>query len=189
MPSLLSDQLLIEERTLQLYAEPNKGIMLNAYNHKTDIVFLFRPEEEIQYNFRDQNQMEQIVASQMEGMGWRTPGLKHALIDSSSFYFDKFCQVKMSSWTKGRIALVGDAAYCASPTAGMGGSLTMIGATALADAFEKHGPNYVLAFEEYNTALQPFINEVQTNALAMPDQLLPRINEEVQYRYTHGLSF
>jgi 2-polyprenyl-6-methoxyphenol hydroxylase-like FAD-dependent oxidoreductase len=38
----ITNKLLIEESFLQLYAEPNKGFMLNAYKNKTDIVFTFR---------------------------------------------------------------------------------------------------------------------------------------------------
>ena len=70
----------------------------------------------------------------------------------------------MPSWTKGRVALVGDAAYCASPAAGMGGSLAVEGAAALADALEKHNGNFEWAFRDYNNNLHPFIEEVQAKA-------------------------
>jgi 2-polyprenyl-6-methoxyphenol hydroxylase-like FAD-dependent oxidoreductase len=185
----ITDKLLIEEGSLQLYAEPNKGFMLNAYNKKTDIVFTFRPEKEIPYDYRNQEQVKQIVFDQMRGMAWRAPELQQELLNSSSFYFDKFCQIKMPSWTKGRVALVGDAGYCASPAAGMGGSLAIIGATALADAFEKNSSNFVLAFKDYNRDLRPFIEETQTAAVQMLDLLLPRTEEEVQLRFEEGLSF
>lgn len=180
------NKLLIEESTLQLYAEPNKGIMLNAYNNKTDIVFTFRPEKEIPYNFRDTEQQKQIVLEQFEGMGWRAAELQKELLHSRSFYFDKFCQVKMSSWTKGKVALVGDAGYCASPAAGMGGSLAIIGAAALADAFEKHDRQVDAAFASYNENLRPFIEEVQAEAVKMLDKLLPRTEEEIKWRNKHG---
>jgi 2-polyprenyl-6-methoxyphenol hydroxylase-like FAD-dependent oxidoreductase len=71
----------------------------------------------------------------------------------------------MPSWTKGRVALVGDAAYCASPAAGMGGSLAIIGATALADAFTKHPADIDAAFQEYDDSLRPFVEEVQAQAV------------------------
>lgn len=185
----ITNKLLIEENTLQLYAEPNKGFMLNAYNGKTDIVFTFRPEKEIAYDFRDQEQTKKIVYDQMQDMSWRASELKEELLNSDNFYFDKFCQIKMPSWTKGRVALVGDAGYCASPAAGMGGSLAIIGATDLADAFEKHNGNFELAFAEYNKDLRPFIEEVQAAAVEMLDKLLPLTEEETQLRYQNGISF
>ncbi len=180
------DKYLIPDSTLQLYAEPNKGIMLNAYNNKTDIVFTFRPEKEIPYDFRDQEQHKRIVSQQFTGMGWRSVELQQELLNARSFYFDKFCQIKMPSWTKGRVALIGDAGYCASPAAGMGGSLAIIGATALADAFEKHNGDYELAFDEYNTGLRPFIAQVQADAVQMLDLLLPRSDEEIKSRFQNG---
>lgn len=55
-------------------------------------------------------------------------------------------------------------AYCASPAAGMGGSLAVEGAAALTDALEKHYGNFDLAFQDYNNNLRPFIEEVQAEA-------------------------
>lgn len=183
----ISNSLLVDEGTYQMYAEPNKGASLYAYNQKTDIIFTFRPEQEIHYDFRNQEEQKQIVAAQFEGMGWRAAELQKELLQSKSFYFDQFCQIKMPSWTKGRVALVGDAAYCASPAAGMGGSLAIIGATAMADAFAESNGNYELAFEQYRKNLQPFIEEVQLNAVDMLEKLLPRTEEEVIKRNKMGI--
>lgn len=185
----ITSKLLVEEGTYQMYAEPNKGVALYAYNHKTDIIFTFRPEKEILYDFRNQEQHKEIILEQFEGMGWRTAELQKELLHAKSFYFDRFCQIKMPSWIKGRVALVGDAGYCASPAAGMGGSLAIIGATALADAFEKCNENFVLAFEKYNKDLRPFIEEVQTGAVEMLDKLLPRTEEEIRLRNQNGFEF
>ena len=180
------DKYLIPDATLQLFAAPNKGIMLNAYNNKTDIVFIFRPEAEIPYDFRDQEQHRRIIAAQFEGMGWRTIELREELLNARSFYFDKFCQIKMSSWTKGRVALVGDAGYCASPAAGMGGSLAIIGATALGDALQKNESDFGLSFDEYNSGLRPFIEQVQAEAVEMLEHLLPRTQEQIDLRNKNG---
>ena len=185
----ITNKLLVEEGTYQMYAEPNKGVALYAYNRKTDIIFTFRPEKEIPYDFRNQDQHKKIISAQFEGMGWRTAELKKELLHAESFYFDRFCQIKMPSWTKGRVALVGDAGYCASPAAGMGGSLAIIGATALADAFEKHKGNFESAFEAYHKELQPFIAGVQEEAVNMLDKLLPRTKEEIELRNKNGFEF
>ena len=48
------------------------------------------------------------------------------------FYFDAFAQVHMPTWSSGRVGLVGDAGYCASPLSGMGTSLALVGAYLLA---------------------------------------------------------
>lgn len=183
------DKLLVDNGVYQMYAEPNKGASLYAHNNKTDVIFTFRPEKEITYDFRNQEQLKEIVSRQMQGMKWRTSELQTELLNSESFYFDKFCQIKMPSWTKGRVALVGDAGYCASPAAGMGGSLAIIGAAALATAFELHKTDYKLAFETYNKDLRQFIEKVQADAVQTLDKLLPSNEEEVKTMWENGISF
>ncbi|SDT53300.1 FAD-dependent monooxygenase [Bradyrhizobium canariense] len=174
------NELLIKEHTTQMYSEPGKFVMLNAYNNKTDIVLCFSSENEILYDYRDEAQQRKIISEQFAGQGWKTPELLEKVENSTSFYFDKVCQIKMPSWTKGRVALVGDAAYCASPAAGMGGSLAIIGATALADAFQKHRGNVELAFKEYNESFHPYIETVQANAANNLDVLIPKPKDGVR---------
>ncbi|MBA2937412.1 FAD-dependent monooxygenase [Paenibacillus sp. CGMCC 1.16610] len=180
------NSLLIRENTTQMYNEPGKAIMLNAYNNKTDIVLCFSSDKEIPYDYRNEEQQRNIILDQFSGLGWRTPELLEEVKNSNTFYFDKLCQMKMPSWTKGRIALVGDAGFCASPAAGMGGSLAIDGAGALAEAFQKCHGNYELAFEEYNKSFRPFIEEVQATAEMTVDFLVPRTEEAIRTRNSQG---
>ena len=177
------NKLLIKQKTMQMYNEPNKSVMLNAYNNKTDIIFCFFSEKEISYDYRDIAQQRKIIAEQFTGLGWRTTELLEEVEGLENFYFDKFCQIKMPSWTKGRVALVGDAGYCASPAAGMGASLSISGAAALADALLKHNGDFELAFEDYNKNLRPFIEEIQAVAeLNVRENFIPRTEEAIRRR-------
>lgn len=181
------NKLLVKEKTMQMYGEPNKGLMLNAYNNKTDIIFCFNSEDEIAYNYRDGEQQRQLILNHFKGMKWRTDELLEEIKYSPDFYFDKFCQIKMPSWTKGRVALIGDAGYCASPAAGKGASLSVIGAATLADALEKHNGNFELAFQDYNKDLRPFIEEVQAIAeFNVRENFIPRTEEAIRKRNTEG---
>ena len=184
------NKLLISENTSQMYNVPGKAVMLNAYNNKTDIIFCFVSEKEIPYNYRDEQQQRKIIREQFAGESWKTAKLLEEVEQSKTFYFDKLCQIKMPSWTKGRVALVGDAGYCASPAAGMGGSLAVEGAAALADAFQKHGGDFVLAFQDYNKNLRPFIEEVQAEAVRTGlESLAPRTEEAIRKRNAQTDSF
>jgi len=177
------NKLLVKQKTMQAYNVPDKGIMLNAYNNKTDIIFCFNSEKEIPYDYRDEEQQRKIILDQFTDETWRTAELLQEVKDSKNFYFDKFCQIKMPSWTKGRVALVGDAGYCASPAAGMGASLSLSGAAALADALKKHNGNFELAFQDYNEILRPFIEEVQATAeLNVRENFIPRTEEAIRKR-------
>jgi 2-polyprenyl-6-methoxyphenol hydroxylase-like FAD-dependent oxidoreductase len=176
-------KLLIKPGTTQIFNVPGKAVMLNAYNGKTDIIFSFVSEKEIPYDFRYEGQQRRIISEQFAGLGWRTAELLEEVRNSETFYFDKLCQIRMPSWTKGRVALVGDAGYCASPAAGMGGSLAIDGAAALADAFQKQGRNFNAAFRDYDTNFRPFIEEIQAEAVRVGlDILAPRTEGAIRKR-------
>ena len=178
-------KLLIPQGTAQMYNVPGKVVMLNAYNHKTDVCFCFYSEEQLDYDYRDTDQQSRIIEQHFTGQGWRTTELLGEMQQAETTYFDQFCQVKMPRWTKGRVALVGDAAHCASPAAGIGGSLAMAGAAALADALTKHPGDYTLAFQEYEQSLRPFVEEVQATAVNMLHHyLIPPTEEAIRERNT-----
>lgn len=184
------NKLLVKQKTMQMYNVPDKAVMLNAYKNKTDVIFCFFSEDEIPYDYRDADQQRAIIFEQFAGQGWRTIELLEEIQKSGNFYFDKFCQIKMPSWTKGRVALVGDAGYCASPAAGMGASLSVSGATALADALQAHHGNFELAFADYNKNLRPFIEEVQATAeFNMKENFIPRTEEAIRKRNTETKTF
>ncbi len=173
---------LIRPNTLQMFNVPGKVVMLNAYKDKTDIVFSFLSEE-LPYDFRDVAHQRSIIAERITGHGWRTAELHDEFRQADNFYFDKFCQVRIPSWTRGRVALVGDAAYCASPAAGMGGALAMEGAAALVDALATHEGDLAAAFHAYDAGLRPRIDEVQAMAVAMLEaNLIPRTEEAIRAR-------
>lgn len=179
----IANKLLIRENTIQMYNEPDKMVMLNAYNNKTDVILCFFSEKEIPYDYRDVEQQRNIILRQFSGTGWRTPELLEEVKNSKTFYFDKLCQMKMPSWTKGRVALVGDAGYCASPAAGRGGSLAIDGAAALADAFLNCNGDFELAFKEYDKRFRPFIDEVQSGVVnSALEALMPRTEEAIRKR-------
>jgi 2-polyprenyl-6-methoxyphenol hydroxylase-like FAD-dependent oxidoreductase len=176
------DKLLIERDTAQLFNVPGKAVMLNAYKNKTDIIFGF-VSEEARYDYRDEARQRRIIAEQFFGVGWRTAELLKEVKGSKSFYFDKLCQIRMPRWSRGRVALVGDAAYCASPAAGMGGSLAIDGAAALADSMRSAAGDYALAFRNYDESFRPFINEVQADAVRVGlETLAPRTEEAIRAR-------
>jgi 2-polyprenyl-6-methoxyphenol hydroxylase-like FAD-dependent oxidoreductase len=177
------DKLLIERDTAQMFNVPGKAVMLNAYKNKTDVIFGFVSEKEIAYDRRDETQQRKIIRDRFAHVGWRAAELLEEVERSESFYFDKLCQIRMPSWSRGRVALVGDAGYCPSPAAGMGGSLAIDGAAALADAMRSHPDDYARAFRVYDESLRPFIDEVQAAAVRVGlETLVPRTEEAIRAR-------
>jgi 2-polyprenyl-6-methoxyphenol hydroxylase-like FAD-dependent oxidoreductase len=177
------DKLLVEEDTSQMFSVPGKTVMLNAYNGKTDIAFCFFSEKEIAYDRRKHEEQKRMIREHFEGEGWRTRELLDEMSHCDDFYFDKLCQVRMESWTKGRVALVGDAGYCPSPAAGMGGSVAILGAAALGDALQKHPGDLRTAFQEYDESFRPIVEGIQAQAVEVGlEMFMPRSEEAIQRR-------
>jgi 2-polyprenyl-6-methoxyphenol hydroxylase-like FAD-dependent oxidoreductase len=177
------DKLLIPRDTAQMFNVPGKAMMLNAYKNNTDVIFSFVSEKEIAYDRRDEAQQRKIIRDQFTGVGWRAQELLNEVEGSTSFYFDKLAQIRMPAWSRGRVALVGDAGYCASPAAGMGGSLALDGAAALADAMRAHGDDFARAFRAYDETFRPFIDAVQAEAVRTGlETLVPRTEEAIRAR-------
>ncbi|BDZ47803.1 oxidoreductase [Frondihabitans sucicola] len=159
------DETLIEQDTTRILSTPGRTLMLNAYENKTDISFLFHSDDELSYDYRDAQQQKGIVRARFADAGAPFTDFLDKALDADTFYFDKLSQTKMPHWTSGRVALVGDAGYCASPAAGMGGSLAIIGATALFDAFQTAGGDIDGAFHEYELSLRPVVEQIQAAAV------------------------
>ena len=148
----------------QVLSVPGKTAMLNGYHDRTDIGLAFRTACEIEYDYRDRAQQRAMIRDHFDGLGWKVPAALEHVGTDDDFYFDRISQIRMPFWSKGRVALVGDAGYCVSPVAGMGGSMAIIGAGRIAEALQRHGTDYAAAFQEYHDRLHGFVDEVQNRA-------------------------
>jgi 2-polyprenyl-6-methoxyphenol hydroxylase-like FAD-dependent oxidoreductase len=155
---------LLPANVSEIFSVPGRTALLNGYSNQTDIVLAFRSDHEVDYDYRDRTQQRRMVHAHFDDLGWKVPAMLAHLDADDDFYFDKVNQIRMPAWSTGRIALVGDAGYCVSPLAGMGGSMAIIGAARLADALQRHGNDHVTAFQEYYDRLHSFVMEVQEKA-------------------------
>jgi 2-polyprenyl-6-methoxyphenol hydroxylase-like FAD-dependent oxidoreductase len=119
----------------------------------------------VDYDYRDIEQQKRLVADRCAHLRWETPKLLEAMWEAPDFYFDSMAQIRMDDWTRGRVALVGDAGYCASPLSGQGTSLAMVGAYVLADEL---GKSIEGAFARYEQRMRPFVAANQALALENP---------------------
>lgn len=70
----------------------------------------------------------------------------------------------MDRWTRGRIALVGDAAACVSLMAGEGTGLAIAEAYVLAGELHACADDCATAFARYERRLMPFVKKKQESA-------------------------
>lgn len=105
---------------------------------------------------------------------WEVPAILDAMETSPDFYFDRVSQIRMDAWTKGRIALVGDSAFCVSLLAGQGSALAMIAAYVLAGELYAANGDHVAAFARYEERLRPFMRDKQRAAEGFAGSFAPK---------------
>jgi 2-polyprenyl-6-methoxyphenol hydroxylase-like FAD-dependent oxidoreductase len=129
-----TDPALGEDGWVTAYNEPGRlAAIYRSRNHagaKAEVVFARR--EPLRYDYKDLDAQRRLLDEAFAGMGWRTAELLAAARTDPDLYFDALAQVRMESWSAGRVTLVGDAGYCASPVSGAGARLAMVGAYRLA---------------------------------------------------------
>ncbi|KAI0839121.1 putative monooxygenase [Hypoxylon sp. FL0890] len=105
---------------------------------------------------------KEFWAQKYHDAGWQVDRFLKGMKAAEDFYCLEVLQVRIDSWSKGRVVLAGDAAHCASPFSAMGTSSALIGAYILAGEIIRNPDNLPLAFANYDKVLRPFINEIQT---------------------------
>jgi len=173
------------------FGKVNTGQTFNTPNHMATIYFYkrgfadallaFRAPSVIKYDFRDMEAQKQIVINAFENVGWKIPQLLDVIKNAKNFYFDQGCQIKMPKWTKGRVALIGDASYAPGFPTGMGVTLAILGATALADAIA-NTESYDAAFEQYHKSFRPTVDALQATVHDGLSFLLPDTQEAIDAR-------
>lgn len=105
--------------------------------------------------------------------GWECPHILDALEHVDTLYIDRVSQIHMDRWTQGRVALVGDAAFCVSLLGGQGSALAMTAAYILAGELKRANGDYRTAFAAYQERLGTFIAGKQQAAVRLSPFFAP----------------
>jgi len=89
------------------------------------------------------------------GQGWYVPHLVAAFPSATDVYFDSVSRVAVPRWSKGRIALLGDAASGAT-LSGTGTGTAIVGAYALAGELARASRHHTEAFQRYERLIRPY---------------------------------
>lgn len=118
-------------------------------------------DTELRIDSRDTAAQFAELERRMAGEGWVRPQLLEYMRGAPDFYFDEMSQIKMDHWSKGRVALVGDAGYCCSPLSGQGTSVALLGAYILAGELAAAGDDYALGFANYHKEFHDYVKRNQ----------------------------
>jgi 2-polyprenyl-6-methoxyphenol hydroxylase-like FAD-dependent oxidoreductase len=116
-----------------------------------------------------------LVREKFSGSGWEEcPHILAALDAADDAYLDRVSQIRMEQWAKGRLALVGDAAFCISLLGGQGSALAMVAAYVLAGELKRANGDHETAFARYHDRLGDFVAAKQAAAIQFAPFFAPR---------------
>jgi 2-polyprenyl-6-methoxyphenol hydroxylase-like FAD-dependent oxidoreductase len=108
------------------------------------------------YERASRAEAEKALTERMTGAGWRVDEFLAAMPGADDFYFDSVNQVQVETWHRGRVVLLGDAAACGSPLAGLGTSFALVGAYVLAGELAAAGGDHERGLAAYQSVLKPY---------------------------------
>jgi 2-polyprenyl-6-methoxyphenol hydroxylase-like FAD-dependent oxidoreductase len=157
------------------YSVPGKQAgRLSLRNNRTLFLFIFAGDPGNSVDPFDTEAHKDILRSQFGCLDWECPQILAAMESCDEIYFDRVSQIRMNTWSHGRVGLIGDAAFCPSFLAGQGSALAMVAAYVLAGELGRSNRTPEEAFRRYEAQLRPFISGKQTAAVKLAGSFAPR---------------
>ncbi|WP_433204260.1 FAD-dependent monooxygenase [Nocardia sp. CA-107356] len=158
-----ADAALGPDRRVTVYNTPGAmaGIYRSGNHAQAKAYFVFRSPL-LDLDPRDAAAARAVLSDRFGNeSAWNVPALLDGALADPELYFDSLGQVHMQSWSTDRIALVGDAAYCASPASGAGAELALVGAYRLAGALAAANGDHRQGFRGYEQSHRALVDRKQ----------------------------
>ncbi|ADJ49547.1 FAD-dependent oxidoreductase [Amycolatopsis mediterranei S699] len=170
------------DHTSIMYNEPGRGLMVGSHRLPDRLhVGLVFAADGVEFHRRTAVEQSRLITQLFADTGWETPKLLEALPAADDLYVDSISQIHLDRWSKGRVVLLGDAAWCAGP-GGSGTGLAMMGAQVLAGELAAAGGDHVTAFAKYEQRLRKPATVGQKNGKGAGNFLAPRTAAKIRSR-------
>jgi 2-polyprenyl-6-methoxyphenol hydroxylase-like FAD-dependent oxidoreductase len=160
-----------------MYNEP--GRMAAVGGPKASAFFVFASPE-LDYDRTDTDRQRQLLIDAYRGAGWRVPELVAEIPRAREFYLDSLARVTIDHYSRGRVVLLGDAAY-GNTLGGFGTGLAVVGAYVLAGELLAAGGDHRVAFARYEEQFRGYAKISQRGSagpfLAPPSPLRIRLRD------------
>lgn len=171
------------DRQEMYYYTPGKVVGTYSTGESADAKsFFYFSSPPLRYDYHNSEQQKKILLEHFKGDRGPTSQLLEAVWDTPDFYFDSLSQIHLHHWSTGRVVLIGDAGYCASPGSGQGTSLALIGAYVLAGELAAASGDYQVAFARYESELRSYVERNQQLGVQGVRDALPRTPLEILFR-------
>jgi 2-polyprenyl-6-methoxyphenol hydroxylase-like FAD-dependent oxidoreductase len=142
-------------------------------------LFLFRSAEELRYEHMDLEAQRRLLRQAFSERTWELPRILSELDGAPDFYFDSIAQIRMPSWSRGRVTLVGDAGYSPAPAVGGGTVVAVIGACVLAGELRMAGGDHTAGLAGYERAIGELVRRSRTIGPTVMKTLIPATPRQV----------
>lgn len=157
------------------YCSPGQQVARFALRDGQTVFFLiFDASVKPAAGHRTAGAQKEILREAFGDAHWECTDILRALHQTEEVYLDAVSQIRMNRWHRGRVALLGDAAFCPSLLAGEGAGLAMTGAYLLAGELRRAGGEFRTAYPAYQDRFKPFIERKQRQATRFARQFAPR---------------
>ena len=146
------------ERKYEAYLEPNRHTIVYT-TRKNDLACIFIWKNGARSVPPPGREQVDYLRETYRGADPRAERLIEALKPQDRIYMEALTQIEMPVWHKGRVAIVGDAAYSLTQLSGQGASMAIKGASTIARGLIEHSADDALA--HYEAIIRPVISEIQ----------------------------
>jgi 2-polyprenyl-6-methoxyphenol hydroxylase-like FAD-dependent oxidoreductase len=158
-------------RAVKIYEEPDRMVMVYPVSERQlDATLIFRHAET---DHVPHHQRLAFLRKNFAGAGWLAERLLTEHPATEPLYFDPAMQIVMPDWSKGRIALLGDACGSLTLLAGQGSHMAMADAYMLAQELGRHGSDHRAAFRAYQDFMKPIVERKQRDAAWLSRLFVP----------------
>ena len=176
-----------DDRMWRWYNAPGGlGVSLRPDRHGTARAMLMLQQPPAGEQDWDVLRQKAYLRERFADVGWEAPRVLAAMEATEDFYFDVLRQVRMKRWSRGRVVLTGDAAWCATPLAGIGTTLAITGAYTLAGELSRTA-DVGDAFASYERAMRPMTEKAQRTPKLFPRLMNP--HSQIGIRLLHTALF
>ncbi|KAL8744362.1 MAG: hypothetical protein Q9190_003395 [Brigantiaea leucoxantha] len=145
----------------RFYSAPDKQILLRPHGETGTAAHLCAGSKLAQgFDKLDVEGQKKLMHEIFNDEKWDSQRVLQGMDECNDFFMQDIAQVKVKNFVKGRVALLGDSAWCASPVAGMGTTLAVSGAYVLAGELSRQ-PTVGEALAAYEATMQPYVTEAQ----------------------------
>jgi 2-polyprenyl-6-methoxyphenol hydroxylase-like FAD-dependent oxidoreductase len=156
-----------------IMAEPGRSVWVFSFtNRPPTVLFSYRTDDvDAEFTRPAIDSLRAAYGPEPTGstLGWLLDQFETA----PDYLFDSAEQVHLDHWHRGRVVLVGDAAWCLTLYSGMGASTGLAGADLLGTMLERHPHDVPRALQDWEEHLRPFIDHHLRSGVSMRSFFTP----------------